>query len=474
MKEAFSGHRKQTTALVLFALTLRIFLALAFPHVGGDSPIYEAYARNLLRYGVYSHLEPQDQQPPAPTLTRPPGYPLFLAALFALAGQGNEAAVRLVQALLDTLTCVLIAVIVFDLSQGELAERRRRALWALLLAALCPFVANYAASILAEVPTTFLLTAATLFAVHAVRPSLPKRNWFFCGLSVGLATLFRVESGLWLVSIGLILVLREAPHHRWRSVLADGLLVTLGLALALFPWTVRNLVTLKTFQPLAPAYAQDPDEFVPRGYYNWCRTWLWRFRDVNNFIWTVQDSDIPLEALPGNASDTPAQREKILALLSSHNESDSLDSATDSEFQAMARERSHQHPFRVFVTTPFLRALALWFTPRIEILPLEGRLLPMSEAWENDPRDFLFSLLLFLINLLYLAFALVGVWRIFHHRRSLDNPEVVGACLLLSLIFLRTAFLSYFAFPEPRYVVEVFPEIIALGGFAFAPRKLQF
>ncbi|MBZ5553979.1 MAG: glycosyltransferase family 39 protein [Acidobacteriia bacterium] len=474
MKEAFSGHRKQTYALVLLALTLRILLALAFPHVGGDSPIYEAYARNLLQYGVYSHLEPQDQQPPAPTLTRAPGYPLFLAALFALTGHGNETAVRIVQALLDTLTCVLIAIIVFSLSTGELAGRRRLAQRALLLAALCPFVANYAASILAEVPTTLLLTAATLFAVRGLQPSMPKRNWLFCGLSAGLATLFRVESGLWLVAIGLVLVLRRVSHHRWRAIVADGFLVILGLALALFPWTVRNLVTFKTFQPLAPAYAQDPDEFVPRGYYNWCRTWLWRFGDVYNFIWTVQDSDIPLGALPGSASDTPAERERILLLLRGHNESHSLDSAADSEFEGMARERLHRHPFRVFVITPALRTLALWFTPRVEILPLEGRLLPIREAWENDPRDFLFSLLLFLVNLVYLAFALAGVWRIFRHHRSPDDPEVVGAFLLLSLIFLRTVFLSYFAFPEPRYVVEVFPEVIALGGFAIAPRKLRF
>jgi 4-amino-4-deoxy-L-arabinose transferase-like glycosyltransferase len=473
MVEAFSGHRKQTLALVWLALTIRIFLALAFPHVGGDSPIYEAYARNLLRFGVYSHLQPQDLQPPPPTMTRTPGYPLFLAATFALAGQDNETAVRVVQALIDTLTCVLIAVIVFDLSTREVAQRRRLAQWALLLAALCPFVANYAASILAEVPTTFLLTAATLFAVRALKPSAPKRSWFFCGLFAGLATLFRVESGIWLVAIGLVLVLREAFHHRWRSILADGLLVTLGLALVLFPWTVRNLVTLKTFQPLAPAYAQDPDEFVPRGYYNWCRTWLWRFRDVNSFIWTVGESEIPLDALPYKASDTAEQRDKILVLLARHNESYSLDAASDSEFEAMARERMHRHPLRVFVITPALRALALWFTPRIEILPLEGKLLPITEAWENDPRDFLISLVLFIVNLGYVALALFGGWRFIHNAPSLDRTDLLGACLLLSLICLRTFFLSYFAFPEPRYVVEAYPEVIALGAFAIATRKSQ-
>jgi 4-amino-4-deoxy-L-arabinose transferase-like glycosyltransferase len=472
MIEAFSGHRKQTCALVLLALTFRIVLALAFPHVGGDSPIYEAYARNLLRFGVYSHLQAQDPQPPPPTMTRTPGYPLFLAATFALAGRENETAVRVVQAVVDTFTCVLIALIVFDLSAREVTQRRQLAQQALLLAALCPFVGNYAASILAEVPTTFLLTAATLFAVRALIPSCPGRNWFFCGLSVGAAALFRPESGLSVIALGMVLVLRALWRHHWRPFLIDASLAVFGMILALSPWACRNLVSLKTFQPLAPVYAQDPGEFVPRGYFDWCRTWLWRFRDVNTFIWTVEESEIPLNALPHSASDTPEQREKIVALLARHNESYSLDSASDSEFEAMARERKHRHPLRVFLVTPSLRALAIWFTPRIEILPLEGKLLPMTEAWENDPRDFLFSLLLFLINLTYLALALVGVWKIFRHHRSLDHPEVLGACLLLSLIFLRTVFLSYFAFPEPRYVVEVYPEVIALGTFALATRRL--
>jgi len=469
MREVISGHRTRIAVLLGAALAFRLFLAISFPHVGGDSPIYEAYARNLLRYGVYSHLEAQDHQPPAPSMIRAPGYPLFLAAIFAVAGERNETAVRVVQAVLDTFTCLLIALMVFELSSGEEAQRKRLAHGSLLLAAVCPFVANYSASILSEVPTTFFLTAATLLAVRALKNSGPQRRWFFCGLLTGVATLFRPESGLWVVAVGLLLELREGARRRWRPALVGSALMAVGLMVALSPWTVRNLVTLKQFQPLAPVYAQDPEEFVPRGYFDWCRTWLWRFREVDAFIWTVEETDIPLDSLPATATDDPRQRDQILDLLRRHNESHSLDRFSDSEFEAIARERIHRHPVRYFIFLPALRTLALWFTPRVEVLPLEGRLLPFAAAWENDPRDFLFTLLLFTVNLVYVALALVGTWRIFKIYPSSDSAQLLGAYLFLSLICLRTIFFAYFAFPEPRYMVEVYPEVIGLAAFSFAP-----
>ena len=38
---------------------------------------------------------------------------------------------------------------------------------------------------------------------------------------------------------------------------------------------------------------------------------------------------------------------------------------------------------------PFLRCFTLWFTPRVELLPISGHLTPLREEWEDDRPDFL-------------------------------------------------------------------------------------
>src|SRR4051812_25884601 len=61
----------------------------------GDAKIYSRVAVNVLEHHVFS----TDEQPDAsgqykPSIIRLPGYPLFLAAVYAVAGSENYTAVR--------------------------------------------------------------------------------------------------------------------------------------------------------------------------------------------------------------------------------------------------------------------------------------------------------------------------------------------------------------------------------------------
>jgi 4-amino-4-deoxy-L-arabinose transferase-like glycosyltransferase len=274
MRSVFAGFRKQAALVLLAALSLRLFFALACPNVGGDSPIYEAFAKNLLQHGIYSHLEISGDTALRPTMIRMPGYPLMLAAVFAGAGENNGTAVRIVQALLDTWTCILVALIVFELFNRE-DRGRLYARWALVLSALCPFSANYSASILAEVPTTLLWTAAALYGLRALNRQTPRKDGFICGLLTGGATLFRPESGLLVPIFILVFIFARSSLGAWKPVFVNSGLMVAGLVLVLLPWMLRNAWTLHVFQPLAPAYAQDQGERVSWGYLPRCRTWLW-------------------------------------------------------------------------------------------------------------------------------------------------------------------------------------------------------
>jgi 4-amino-4-deoxy-L-arabinose transferase-like glycosyltransferase len=467
MRSIFAGFRKQAALVLLAALGLRLFFALACPHVGGDSTIYEAFAKNLLRHGIYSHLEPSGDTALRPTMIRMPGYPLMLAAVFAGAGENNETAVRIVQALLDTWTCILIALIAFELFNRN-DRGRFYARWALVLSALCPFSASYSASILAEVPTTLLWTAAALYGLRALNRQTPRKDGFICGLLAGGATLFRPESGLLVPIFILVLIFAGRSLGAWKPVFVNSGLMVAGLVLVLLPWMLRNAWTLRAFQPLAPAYAQDQGERVQLGYLNWCRTWLWKYDDIVSYWFPLESTDLPTDFLPAGSYDNEAQRQKILDMIHLHNErGDNLDPKSDESFRAISRQRWIKHPLRCALMLPVLRSLAMWFTPRTEILNLEGTLVPLRRAWRNDPIDFSLTLFLFLLNIAYLALALWGIVAIFRRPEFLPSVSFWGCFALLGVIVIRTVFFAYFTFPEPRYVLEVYPFVIAFGAFAF-------
>ena len=127
--------------LILIALGFRLFIAIRLANDDADDGrIYSQIAHNILEQHVYSI---ENQAPYTPTLIRLPGYPLFVAAIYSIFGHGNNTAVRVAQAFLDTFTCVLITWGAF-----EWARKHRAAMIALALAAVCPFTAIYIATIL--------------------------------------------------------------------------------------------------------------------------------------------------------------------------------------------------------------------------------------------------------------------------------------------------------------------------------------
>src|ERR1044071_121430 len=181
--------------LLLVALGFRLFIALRLPNdEPGDARVYSQLAINVLEQHVYSH---DPQAPYAPSIIRLPGYPLFLAGIYGVFGHGNNTAVRVAQAVMDTLTCVLIALVAFQWCV-DLERKHRAAIIAFALAAVCPFTAIYVATVLTEVATNFLAVALVLAVTFAFKAATLKRAvawWAVSGLIVGLAVLFRPDSG---------------------------------------------------------------------------------------------------------------------------------------------------------------------------------------------------------------------------------------------------------------------------------------
>src|SRR6185369_12490783 len=107
--------------LILIAFGFRLFIAVRLPNdEPDDGRVYAQIARNLLEQHVYSH---DTEAPYAPSLIRLPGYPLFLTAIYSVFGHTNNGAVRIIQALFDTGSCVLVALIAFYWQPDEKRKR---------------------------------------------------------------------------------------------------------------------------------------------------------------------------------------------------------------------------------------------------------------------------------------------------------------------------------------------------------------
>jgi hypothetical protein len=319
--------------LLTVAFSFRVAVARLLPNdTPDDGKVYAQIARNVLEQHVYSH---ETEPPYVPSLIRLPGYPLFLAGVYSIFGHGDNTAVRVVQALIDTVSCALIAMVAF-LWEPDEKRKRRTSIATLTLATVCPFTTIYVATILTETLTVFFAVAMCLLATLALMATTQRRAlllWAATGLVAGVAVLFRPDSGLFALAIGITLVVatllrasevklsnkREELLYRSARTSYLGAVFSLAFCLALVPWTIRNFRVFHFFQPLAPAHAEMPGEFVPRGYLTWVRTWIDDSRDVGPALWALDTSLIKPDDLPDSAFDSAEEKQRVAALLEKYN-----------------------------------------------------------------------------------------------------------------------------------------------------------
>jgi hypothetical protein len=466
-------HKKFFLATALAGLALRLFFVFYFPAITDDSRIYADLATNWMQHSIYGHsaggqTQPQAQKEVTPTDSRLPGYPMFLVVVFFLFGVGNMKAVMLVQVAFDLSTCLIVA----DLAQRLLSERSARAAFA--LTALCPFLANYSAAVLTETMEIFFTALALDCAAAALNqmlasPEAPAvRRWMTSGAAISICILLRPDGGILLAGITLYLGILAAKsllvsnaHTEQARDLGPANLIIAALvvgmvALApLAPWTLRNFRTLHHFQPLAPRYATDSDELVLRGFNRWVKTWIAEYASVEEVYWNVPGEKIDSQKLPSRAFDTDEQRETTQSAIDDYNDSQDISPELDARFNQLAEERIHAHRFRYYVELPLLRIADVWLRPRTEMLP------PDVRWWEfnDDPARSVVAAGFGILNLVYVAAALLAL--------ACKRTEIRWAGLLAVFVLLRSAFLGTMENPEPRYTLECYPAIIALGAAVF-------
>jgi 4-amino-4-deoxy-L-arabinose transferase-like glycosyltransferase len=491
---------------ILAGIALRLFFTFRFPGVTTDSFVYGDIAKNWLQHGIYGLSGTEEI---SPTYIRLPGYPAFLAFIFAIFGMEHYRAVLATQMFVDIGTCFAIA----DMARRIISPRAAKA--AFVLAAVCPFLANYAAAALTETLEIFFTALALDFTIvgldgltgrgkgfakpdsgtnqegkkrtgsptqsttgkgatsvvptnvdfQAPRAGVSSRGktrtsaWLACGIAIAGAILLRPDGGLLLISICAYLAwLMLRHHHPISQVLKAGMIIVIVSLAPLMPWTLRNLHTMRRFEPLAPRYANEEGEYVPMGFNRWIKTWIADYVSVEEIYWPVPGAAIDSAKLPNRAFDTSEQKKQTLQLINDYNQVLHIDPDLDAPFAALATARVHAAPLRYYVWLPLLRITDMWLRPRTEMLPADSR------WWEfnDDPKWSAVAVAFGAIGLAYVLAALFGLVR----GRSIRH---LG--LLLAFVLLRSAFLGTLENPEPRYTLECYVTMIVAASALFAETK---
>lgn len=439
--------------LTAAAFALRAFFVIKFAVFNGDGPFYGELAKNWLQHGILGTTEANAI---VPSWIRLPGYPAFLAGVWAITGAEHYRAVMIVQMFVDVATCFIIA----DLARRTLRSDRAAKL-AFLVAALCPFTANFVSNILTETLAIFFAALALDLAVMAL-DSGRLSHWATCGTALACGILLRPDGGILLAAIGGYLGVRLILNaQQRRDIFLAGVIVSAVALAPLVPWTVRNWRDFHQFQPLAPRYANAPYEFVPRGLQRWVRTWMADYTSVAEFYWAYGERPFDSSKLPSRAFDSAEERAQVEQLFTDYNIHDlSWTPALDSELAKIADARIHRAPFRYYVWLPALRIADMWFRPRTDTVGLD------DHWWDvaGNTGDSLKSIALAGLNLLYIAGAVYALL-----TRSWGKYWAMP----LAFVVARSLFLGTLENPEPRYTLECFPAVILFAA-AIARRARAF
>ena len=431
------------------ALLARILFVIFVPKVTADSTFYADIAKNWLLYGIYART--YDAGVINPTFSRLPGYPAFLAFVFAIFGLDNFKVVLGIQVLVDVATCFVMA----DLARRSISDRAAKA--AFLLTALCPFLAQYSAAALTETLEIFFTALAFDYAVIGLEGLQTRelRPWVWCGVCVAACILLRPDGGLLLLAIGAylgcLLLRAKRTGNSGMPVVRAGLTVAACALAPLVIWGVRNIHTLHRAEFLAPRFANEPDEYVPIGFNRWVNTWIADYTSTEEIYWNIPGEKVDVNNLPSRAFDTPEQHEATEALFDEYNQALNINAQLDQKFAELADERIRAHPLRYYVVLPTLKIADMWLRPRTELLPPDSR----WYEFDDDRKWLVLAIGLGIGNLLYVLAAVAGLIR---------GGVIAWVGLPLAYVALRSLFLGTMQNPEARYTLECYPCVILIAS----------
>ena len=217
--------------LVLLGIALRLHAIRVYEHdIASDELSYHAIAINILEGNPYS----RDLHPPyRPEYQRTPGYPLFVAAVYAVFGY-NPTAVYVVQSILNSFTILFVWILVYRLSP---IYETRAAYVAAVAMVFNPMMLHSSAFLLREALSAFIVTT-TIYVFYKALSDNRHMLWILSGLLIAITMWFRIEVIIGFgSSLFLYLVITLRNRTNYREIITHSIaLLTPAMLFMLAPW----------------------------------------------------------------------------------------------------------------------------------------------------------------------------------------------------------------------------------------------
>ncbi|WP_018132124.1 ArnT family glycosyltransferase [Effusibacillus pohliae] len=253
----------RSTACLLAILALGTGLRLLWIYYVNTQPVYDFkryhdLAMSLLQTGRYTLPEGLDYIKSNtlyiqtgvhyPTAFRPPGYPFFLAAVYAL--HPSILAAKLANVGLSTVWMVCMYLL------GSRFFSERIGLWAAFLTAIFPPAISYTSVISTEILSAALLLV--ILCIHFYRIGRPWVRHPVLGCLMGFLSLVKPYFIVLPAIYGLLVWWQQREQdaaatirRRIVRIAVPVLTVTLTMAAVISPWTIRNYLVFHRFVPIS-------------------------------------------------------------------------------------------------------------------------------------------------------------------------------------------------------------------------------
>ncbi len=236
------------SGILLTALFLRLHFALNMNHppLKNDAYNYDVMAKNFLDKGYLGYTDSYSLHRPAliPNAVITPGYPLFLSAVYAVFGYKDGSplvAVRIIQAIIGSLSCFLIYLI------GVRIKNRKVGLIGAFIYAIYPSFVWATTLILTETLYNFMFLLYLYIQFILLENLRLKRNAFLCGLLFAFAVMVRPT----VMPLIIIPFVYKYIKDRDLAILKTFLYTLAGILAVMIPWWIRNVLSLHKFVLLA-------------------------------------------------------------------------------------------------------------------------------------------------------------------------------------------------------------------------------
>jgi len=394
--------RNKLFIVLLLALALRLFFVFAYPQlpVTSDASGYDRLGMNIAQGRGFLNERGVEAE------GRAPGYPLFLAGIYATLGHSYNY-VRLFQVFFSMLSILLIYLLARDIFGDQVA------LISACIAGIYPPFISYSGLLLTEcIFTTCLLLYLYLFLwCRKARSALP---FILLGVLGGLTALIR-EVFIAFMVIYFFLAIFYFMHR-----LSRGILILLIAAAIIAPWTMRNYRVFNRFILIS---SQGSGVL-----------WLASHQeDLLEWYCSGEDCKSGSKSMPSLKSDDSLLGEGL--------------------------KNIKDHPF-IYLKLCFRRFFRFWVGGHSNTFyGLEGSL---GNYLHNGQYPIV------LVKAVFLAFnsiiVLLGFYGIYYGLRRLRQERRELIALVIPILILTSV--HFFLFSTLRYQVPIMPFVIIFASFA--------